>query len=182
MGRSYHKYIYIFSLTSFIWIYVFIAAIHSSLPPNPIQSIPIFTELKINTWFTQSWGFYSKNPREDYFIILNLKDGKSAVEWPHNKVKNLFGVKRFGRSQGIEAGLLSNLIPKSKFTSCKEDPKTCFNKTKVTMEIDNPSPKPSICGDIGFIYQEPVPWAWSKSSKIEMPSKIVRVKVNCLIK
>jgi len=170
----------IFALVAAFWLYIFVAAIHAVMPTNPISALPLSKELYIASWFPQGWGFYSKDARDLTFQVVDITNGTLAAAWPNNRSENFFGLKRFGRSQGIEAGLLSSRIPESAKTDCEENPYACLNKAAVYAELDNPTPYPTICGDIGFVYQEPVPWAWSRSGKkIDMPSKVVRVNVKC---
>ncbi|WP_246062808.1 SdpA family antimicrobial peptide system protein [Paenibacillus ehimensis] len=180
LKKSKHIRIGIFtSLITLFWIYIFLLAIHTALPANALTSLPLKEELKIIQWFPQGWGFYSKNPREPYFYVYEVPGNKLAGQWPNNRVDNAFGLLRFGRSQGVEAGLLTSKIPSNSLTECKENPVECLNQLQA-IEVENPSPFPTICGDVGFVYQEPIPWAWSKGGEeTVMPSKLVRVKVAC---
>lgn len=99
--------------------------------------------------------------------------------WPNNKVKNLFGIKRYGRAQGIELGLIISNLPNSlKWSTCKKDVKTCVHNMKTQQAIVNPTPYPTICGDIGIERSTPVPWAWSSYNVITV-SKVLRVNVKC---
>lgn len=167
-------------IISILWVYIFSMAIHSALPMNPISKFPLSSSLNVASWFPQGWGFFSKSPRDPYFSVVDVSKKKIAAAWPNNIPKNFFGLKRYGRSQGIEAGLLVSNIAETSRLECNENPMTCLRKSPVIMEIVNQTPNPTICGDVGFIYQEPVPWAWSRSSKkIEMPSEVVRVNVKC---
>jgi antimicrobial peptide system SdpA family protein len=169
-----------FLLISMFWLYIFIISIHAVLPNNPIDSLPFERSLQISTWFPQGWGFYSKNPRDPYFMVVDIKSKQLAPNWPNNIPKNIFGLKRLGRSQGMEAGLLHSQIPEHYWKKCSKNPYDCLDRYNKPIEMENKSPNPTLCGDIGFVSQEPVPWAWSNSSeKIEMPSKVARVNVKC---
>ncbi|PEJ17837.1 SdpA family antimicrobial peptide system protein [Bacillus pseudomycoides] len=177
-GNSHMTYGVTFLAISILWFLVFFYGIQNALPSNPIKDLPFSKKLNIATWFPQGWGFYSKSPREDYFSVVDIKNEKLAAEWPNNLPKNYFGLKRFGRSQGVEAGMISSNVPPSSMQKCSGDPKKCLKNSKVLMNIENASPNPTICGDIGIVNQQTVPWAWSKR-KIDMPSKIARVNVTC---
>lgn len=168
-----------FFLVVVLWGYLFTVSIHAVLPDNPIK-LPLEQQLKVPTWFPQGWGFYSKDPRDTYFNVVNIEEEKLAANWPNNIPENLFGLKRLGRSQGIEAGLLHSMVLESSKKACKENPYSCLDEFQNPIVLKNPSPNPTLCGDIGFFGQEPIPWAWSGSNrKIEMPSKVVRVNVSC---
>ncbi|MUK90365.1 SdpA family antimicrobial peptide system protein [Ornithinibacillus sp. L9] len=178
--QKYLKYGIVFLLAVLFWSYIFIASIHRVLPHNPITSLPLAEELNIETWLPQGWGFFSKDPREPSFQIISVEDSEEVVYWPNNRVKNYFGLKRLGRSQGIEAGLISSKLSQDSLVDCEDDPRTCLENFKESIEVENPTPLPTLCGDLGIVYQEPVPWAWSKNSKeITMPSQVVRVNVEC---
>lgn len=181
--NNYSKFGITFTVTSLFWLYIFAMAIHAIMPVNPITRLPLQKEINIPSWFPQGWGFFSKDPRDPYFSVVNISDSALAVAWPNSLPENYFGLNRYGRSQGIEAGLLISKVPEKDQSECKESPYLCLTKSKVAMELENTSPDPTICGDIGFIFQEPIPWAWSKNGKkIEMPSKIVRVSITCFKK
>ncbi|MCM3269767.1 SdpA family antimicrobial peptide system protein [Paenibacillus elgii] len=170
----------IFLSVSLVWVYIFAAAIHSVMPVNAITQIPFANKLKIVTWFPQGWGFFSKNPREPQFKVVNISNEAVAVAWPNNIPENFFGLKRFGRSQGIEAGYLVSKIPETHKKDCTENPYSCLKESEASVEIENQTSLPTLCGDIGFVFQEPVPWAWSGNREnIEMPSKVMRVTVKC---
>ncbi|WP_242227340.1 SdpA family antimicrobial peptide system protein [Bacillus cereus group sp. BfR-BA-01315] len=175
---SYMTYGITFLAISILWFLIFFYGIQNALPANPIKDLPFSKKLNMTTWFPQGWGFYSKSPRDSYFSLVDVKSGELAAEWPNNLPKNYFGLKRFGRSQGIESGMISSKVPEISMQNCSEDPKNCLKKSKVLMNIENDTPNPTICGDIGIVNQKPVPWAWSKR-KIDMPSKIARVNVTC---
>lgn len=167
-----------FLAISVLWFLIFLYAIQSALPPNPIKDLPFSKKVNIITWFPQGWGFYSKSPRDSYFSLVDVKSGELAATWPNNLPENYFGLKRYGRSQGIESGMISAQVPETSMEECNEDPTKCLKKSKVKIDVKNESPNPTICGDIGIVNQQPVPWAWSKR-KIDMPSKIARVNVTC---
>ncbi|WP_253957652.1 SdpA family antimicrobial peptide system protein [Paenibacillus oleatilyticus] len=171
----------LFLVIAGFWAYIFFAAIHAVMPTNPI-TLPTGKTLGIALWFPQGWGFFSKNPREPQFRVLDLSDGSLLPAWPNNMPANLFGIKRFGRSQGIEAGLLVSMIPETSKEKCEESPYSCLKKADKTLTLNNPTPNPTICGELGFVFQEPIPWAWSSGEEnIEMPSTVVRVRVACSV-
>jgi antimicrobial peptide system SdpA family protein len=96
----------------------------------------------------------------------------------------LFGVNRKGRVVGIELGYLITQVADSSFATCKNSPQACLrelssNSASIT-RIRNESPRPSICGTVGFAYQEVLPWAWSwRVNEVVMPSRVALVEVQC---
>lgn len=172
------KYLIVFFLTALSFGYFFIVSIHSTMPTNVISPLPLEESLNVKRSFPQGWGFYSKNPKEPAFSVINIEKGEVGPKWPNNRSVNLFGLKRYGRSQGIEAGAINQNILESPWRKCEKEMIICMKESEVVQEIENPLSSPTLCGDIGFGYQEQVPWSWSKS-KILMPSKIARVRVLC---
>jgi antimicrobial peptide system SdpA family protein len=66
-------------------------------------------------------------------------------------------LKRNTRAQGIELGILVIFIQKSDWLECKDKPVVCIENQPIKHEIENTMPNPTICGEFGFILQEPVP-------------------------
>lgn len=165
-----------FFITSIFFFTLFVYGIMQIMPNNPVKNLPFSTELKVNEWFPQGWGFFSKNPRDLTFNIVDISTGKSSVNWPNNSVDNLFGISRKGRSQGIEAGRIIAQINESDWRNIEGDPEEELQKMK-SIVIENDSPNPTIKGDIGLYYQKPIPWSWSENKDLIMPSKIVRLTV-----
>ncbi|MCS1352296.1 SdpA family antimicrobial peptide system protein [Mechercharimyces sp. CAU 1602] len=175
-----YKYIGIFLLTTLFFLYFFAISIHSALPTNAVAPLPLEESLAVNRSVPQGWGFYSKDPKESTFHVIDIETGVTAAAWPNNRPINYFGLKRYGRSQGIEAGVIRQQIDESAWQECEEEMFECMRAAEIAQEIENPLSSPTICGEVGYGYQEPVPWAWSKSrEQIEMPSRIARVKITC---
>lgn len=166
-------------LVSLLWLLVFLLSIVSSMPVNPVsQLIPNPNAFK--SVFPQGWGFYSKNPRDDQLLVYDLSTQRPTVNWPNNRTENWFGIKRSGRAQGLEVGLIQASIKSDAWTKCEKEPSICLAESQIKVSAINTSPKPTLCNELGLALQQPVPWAWSKrKDNIVMPSKIVRVSVQC---
>ncbi|ATY84484.1 SdpA family antimicrobial peptide system protein [Kyrpidia spormannii] len=177
-SRRYVLFGWIFLGMVALWVYVFMLGIHRGLPFSVVPDLPLEPRLFVEQWFPQGWGFYSKNPRDSYFYVVRMPDHQLPVGWPNNSLSNIFGISRFGRAQGIEAGLIASEIPNSAYVFTNVNPLWKLDELKPELVIKNPSPSPTILGDIGIIYQPPVPWAWTKEAdKIIMPSRVARVIV-----
>jgi len=163
--------------TILLQIMVMFYSIIVALPPNPLSLNKSKTTI-IQSYIPQSWGFFSKDPTEEELNVYSLEDDDKLV-WPNNRIKNIFGLSRYGRAQGTEIGLLQSEIPLEKWTNCEDDPVSCLlNESKI--HITNKTPKPTLCGDIGIAMETAVPWSWSKDAdQINMPSKVVRMSVQC---
>ena len=173
MTKQFILFVSLILLYSVLYLY----ALMPVTAKNPISQLPFGKMIKTQQWFPQGWGFYSKDPRDITFQVVSIKTGKQAVSWPNNRASNWFGLKRYGRAQGIETGLLQeNLLSKDWHTTT-EEPLTALEKL-TPIKLKNLTPSPTITGDIGFIKQEALPWGWAKYQNTTMPSKVLRVLID----
>lgn len=163
---------------AFFWFSFFSVTILSSMPYSPVSP-----SKDVNTFVTshvlQSWGFFSKDPRDPYFNVYTLDDDNESLLWPNHLPSNLFGLNRQARAQGIEAGTLYRQVDTEKIVSCDTNPVDCFKDMPVAQEITNKTKNPTLCGEIGLALEEPIPWAWGKSDHMEAPSELIKVEVSC---
>ncbi|MFN0140901.1 MAG: SdpA family antimicrobial peptide system protein [Pyrinomonadaceae bacterium] len=165
-----------------LWIIVFWWSVRAALPYNPIR-LP-FGERIVQQLIPQGWKFFTRNPREeDLTVVARNGDNEwvDVVRGPNGSVQNVFGLKRDSRAQGIELGLLTSAVPKDRWGECKQQPSSCLNvETTPSIVAENTMPNPTLCGDLGFVLQEPIPWAWSRARKpVIMPSKVLKMNVLC---
>ncbi|WP_210366016.1 SdpA family antimicrobial peptide system protein [Bacillus sp. REN3] len=178
--RKSNKSLGLFFLTvSALWcillFYTIIAAIPTSAIPLDLEK-----RILIRTVYPQGWGFYSKDPRGDMFNVYNISNEEPAVNWPNNKISNVFGLYRYGRAQGTEMGLLTAQIQEGDWDKCTKDPRDCLSDSTKTVSIQSTTPKPTLCGELGIASAQPIPWAWADyADDINSTSKIVRVNVSC---
>lgn len=169
-------------MNGLIWLVVFSYSIHAAMPFNPIK-LPFAEKIQIRMFITQGWKFFTRNPREeDIKVFVNEGDSRwvSALVGPNASPSNFFGIKRDSRTQGIEIGLISTSIRNDQWSDCKEKLADCFTNATFAGNISNPTAKPTLCGEVILVRQQPVPWAWSRSRKeVVMPSKLVAVNVLC---
>lgn len=164
------------------WAVIIAYSIHAAMPYNPIK-LPLEKRFQFRTVLTQGWKFFTRNPREeDIYLFSRDPNGNwtNSLRGANGEAKNLFGIKRDTRAQGIEIGLIMSHIKQSQWVECETSPTSCLNVEGVVKYINNSTPSPKICGEYGLVLPEPVPWAWSGSRKsITMPSKTVRFFVLC---
>jgi antimicrobial peptide system SdpA family protein len=131
--------------------------------------------------FPQGWAFFSKSPRDDDFIVLDPQSLELAVQWPNASAENWFGLTRYGRAQGIEAGTLSYQVPQDKWISCQGDLKACLQENKQeAVEVVNDVPNASLCENYLLVQREPVPWSWAEiTTPDQQPAKVVEVRAQC---
>lgn len=167
---------FIFAIALIIMLFFF--GLQNVLPTNPLEKTKNLTVMKV---FPQGWGFFSKSPRDASTVILNTSL-ELAPDWPNNSPKNLFGVKRQGRTQGIEMGLIYTQVPQNNWERCEGDLSICVSQTETKVTVTNTTPKPYFCGEYVLVTQQPVPWAWSDLIQLEqLESKFVKVESICLV-
>jgi antimicrobial peptide system SdpA family protein len=129
------------------------------------------------------WRFFTRNPREDQTLIYRRReDGSwaSALMGPNFRASNYFGFGRRARAQGIELGLLIYNQPKRIWKACDQQPEACLENVPATTTLKNRSPDPTLCGTIGVVMQNVVPWGWAISAeRFTMPSKVAKFQVRC---
>ena len=164
------------------WTALIAYALHPALPSNAVK-LPYETKLGTREWLPEGWAFFTRNPREEHTLIFRKDDHaqwRQADLGPNGGASNYFGIGRQSRAQLIELGALTFSIPHSKYSDCQKAPIACLDGSSNTMKLINPSPRPTLCGPLGVVLQEQLPWAWAKSAgQISMPSKILRIDVTC---
>lgn len=166
-----------------LWSLLAFYAVDASLPSNVVH-LPFENVVNARTLVPQGWGFFTRSPREPDLEPYVL-DGASG-EWevlsraPHSEMRNVFGLRRASKAQRVELALVRSGVPKDAWVDCDGDPFDCLDVAATEGPITNGSPNVTICGTVGLVSQEPVPWAWAQSDReVEMPSRIARVEVNC---
>ncbi len=163
------------------WLLVVVYALHAALPFNPIK-LPLETRVQPRFWLPEGWAFFTRDPREENMRVFVRHEGNwvSAGMGPIAKPSNSFGLDRACRAQGVEAALLINGFPSSAFQECRDPVAACLERAPITAEVQNISPTPTLCGDVGVVMQKPVPWAWwSSGLRATMPSRVLRMSVAC---
>lgn len=120
----------------------------------------------------EGWGFFTRDPREeDFFTYRRDESGAWEVisQWA-------FGFSRRGRILAREAVSIVEQVEIQ--IDCRGDHVSCLDGIDAEAMIDTTYRDPGLCGDIGFVWQDPVPWAWAKSAVV-MPSRVGRVEVSC---
>ncbi len=165
-----------------VWLTVCAYAVHAALPFNPIR-LPFERWVRVPFWAPEGWGFFTRNPQEEAMLLfVRGRDGQwtSASIGPGGMPKNAFGLNRANRAQSAEAGLLVSKIPQKAFQPCRNQPSVCLEQAPVAMSLNDLTPRPTLCGQIGIVMRKPIPWAWSGSrDSIIMPSRVARINVGC---
>ncbi len=159
-----------------------LGSIHAGLPFNPIN-LPLERQLRLRVFLPQGWKFFTKDPREERIDVLVKTDPgiwRSGLAGTNASSTNLFGLKRNTRAKAVEVGLITTSIMKDQWVACEKAPGACAENIPVTASLKNPSPNPTLCGQVCVVKQTPLPWAWSRSNrKITLHSSCAKVYLSC---
>jgi len=166
------------------WSLLVLYAAHIELPANALD-LPFESSIKppLQALVPEGWGFFTRDPREARLLPYVREAGswRAAREGPNGEPRNAFGFNRAARAQGVEMGLLETSIPTKAWKACATEIAACLDRISAPIEVGNPTPAPTLCGDVGLVHRDPLPWAWAGSEPDEtsMPSKVVRLTVKC---
>lgn len=169
------------TLVLICWGIVIGYVLHASMPYNPID-LPYQEDISIHVLLPERWAFFTRDPRESVDRYYKKSNGswENARLGRQASVGNAFGLSRLVRAQGVEAGRLITQIAATAWKDCEKDAETCLNRADVSATLHNPSPTPTLCGTVGVIRREPVPWAWNGSREsIIMPGQVLKMEVQC---
>lgn len=180
---SNYKYILTAVLTITLLISMITGIFYVSVSENPVRLKNHFN-FKMFSFIPQGWAFFTRSPSEDQIILYGIHKGGDITKYPqkHSSYKNLFGLDRkaskvIAEIQGLKLKLHDSLFINSKWRFQTVHGGELPQKIE---EIQNEIYDPILCGECLLVFQKPVPWAWSKSiKKIEMPAKIIRLKILC---
>ena len=159
------------------WSVAVAYSFHSAFPHNPV-ALPGEGALHLHVWLPEGWGFFTRDPRED---ALRPYQESEKGEWEpieSGKGPGFLGFGRRARAQGFELNTLIRQVPADSWHPCERTPTACIETGDVSVKLQNVATSPTVCGNVAFVMQEPVPWAW-RASEVVMPSRYVRVSVQC---
>lgn len=151
--------------------------------PAAAFALPGVSRSKVKSLMPEGWSFFTANPRATPTIPYGLgRDGQwhSLGAGVMSEPDDLFGLNRTQRAQGTEIALVLDGVPSTSWSSCSISPQTCLSELRLQGTLRNSAVHKTLCGDVGFVRQEVLPWAWRSGSKsTTMPSQVLRVAVTC---
>ena len=154
--------------------------LHAALPATVI-SLPGPDTRLVSKFMPEGWAFFTKSPRDVSPQVYRYQPGGAWLDitaGPIAKASDAMGLDRLSRSQGTELAMIVRLVPEKAWIDCHQQPIACLSQADVALTLPNMSNHYSICGEIGIVAQEVLPWAWRDTPAV-MPSKVVRVRVKC---
>jgi antimicrobial peptide system SdpA family protein len=157
-------------------------ALHAAMPTNVVH-LPGEGHFDARVFVPQGWKFFTRDARDERTAAFRRD---RAGRWapadvpPNASAANLFGLDRGGRVQGVETGLLTHQGRVS-WVPCPERQATlCLERAAPSASLLNVVARPTLCGVIGLVRQEPVPWAWLRTAPhTQMPMTVARIEVSC---
>jgi len=154
-------------------------------PANALSSqfLTVRQTLAFANVLPEGFAFFTKDPREQNPFLYKISEGDSLImiTKPNSSPENLFGLSRRQRALYVELGSIIPLISTKDRTTCATSFRDCITNDPVkTVRIENRAPQALLCGSYYLKMIEPVPWAWHKAFKGEMPMTIVRLELLCI--
>ncbi len=161
---------------------VFVAYVaHGALPVTPF-SLPLTGERQYARAFApQSWAFFTRSPRTAELAAVGrgadgswrrLSPGSLAVP------ADMMGLDRIRQAEEMHIRNLRAQVPDSAWSPCEGAPTGCLSRLSAGTTVVNYSTRRELCGDVGLILQEVLPWAWRDLPTV-MPSRVARLTVTC---
>lgn len=149
---------------------------------NPVQDG--FVRRMVFAIVPQGWSFFTRSPREAQTIIYEISNNElTLVDHRHSSLRHLIGLNRRASVVMSEMQIVRAELPDSIFMTTEWNYQagvTGKYPVASSKEVENKLFKPILCGEFLLVFQEPVPWAWSKSlSTIKMPAKAARITITC---
>ena len=160
------------------------ASIFAALPTNTISVSYGEISPYWRLFWPQGWAFFTKDTQSPISLIYRHEAGEWRLDevGRNGELRHLLGLSRFPRARLIEFGFLQSFVGEE-LIPCEEEPNRCldaFQREHGLLPLVNPTEGPLLCGPLGFVFQDPLPWSWRDArAETVMHSKVVAVSVDC---
>ena len=154
-------------------------ACYANLSASAIQ-LPQGVTTTASLLMPQGWNFFTAPMRTAYPQVYE-RSGSGTWAYQGGSLavpSDLFGLDRSRRVIATEVALLIEFLPARDWRSCGRAPTSCLADAPVGAHLVNTSALDSLCGDVGFVRQQVLPWAWRGNSAVQ-PSLVLRAEVSC---
>jgi antimicrobial peptide system SdpA family protein len=153
--------------------------LHAALPASAFR-LPFEKPQIVRALVPEGWAFFTRSPRAADPSAYGLRHGSWQLLTTGTQAspKYLMGLDRLGRSQGTELAILVQQVPAADWSDCRQAPVACLSGLPGNRAIANTSTHRTVCGDVGLVMQQVLPWAW-RDLRTVMPSRVSRVRVAC---
>jgi len=167
------------AMTALVALLFTVHVLHAALPAAPFQ-LPGSPGRVVKGFVPEGWAFFTKSPRSTSIVAYQREAGgwRDVTSGPDDRPGYAMGLDRMGRAQGTELAMLTTRLSQDRWRACERSPLMCLDEQPAALTIPNKSNHRTVCGDVGLVIQEVLPWAW-RDSPATMPSKVVRARVTC---
>jgi antimicrobial peptide system SdpA family protein len=154
-------------------------AVYGSAPASAVR-LPLVSAQTVRMVTPEGWAFFTASPRSVYPQAYLMSPAGSWVYESGSLAgpSDLFGLDRSKRAMETEIALLLQDVPSTRWQHCSSAPVTCLSTAKVTEHLVNTSTLQNLCGDVGIVEQQVLPWAW-RGTPTTMPVQVLRAEVTC---
>ncbi|MEU4556640.1 SdpA family antimicrobial peptide system protein [Micromonospora parva] len=124
----------------------------------------------------EGWAFFTRDPRRPSPVAYTTdRDGRWRPA--SSSSRGPAGLDKRDRARSAEISLLTRRLDGTSWTRCDGEPSTCLAAAPATA-VANTATVRTLCGDIGIVLQEVLPWAWNDLPTV-LPSRLARLTVTC---
>jgi antimicrobial peptide system SdpA family protein len=124
----------------------------------------------------EGWAFFTRDPRRPSPVAYDTaRNGQWRPAPPRSR--GPAGLDKRDRARAAEIALLTHRLDGADWTKCDGEPATCLASAPAT-PVANTATVRTLCGDIGIVLQEVLPWAWNDLPTV-LPSRVARLTVTC---
>ena len=155
-------------------------SVHASLPSNAL-TLPLEGAVDVRALLPQGWGYFSGDARQPIPTAYVHRGGswQPVADGHQGTPRLLLGLDRSGRLGEQEIAFAQAAVPDEPH-ECREADIDCLEDLPVQGSATNPLAEPTLCGDVGIVRRDVLPWAWSHSAQRDrMPATAVRVEMSC---
>ncbi|MEJ3745595.1 SdpA family antimicrobial peptide system protein [Actinomycetes bacterium KLBMP 9797] len=124
----------------------------------------------------EGWAFFTREPRQPSPVV-HTQDRDGRWRPAPGRSRGPAGLDKRDRSRNAEIAMLMDRLDGAAWTTCDREPGACLATARET-EVANTATVRTLCGDVGIVLQEVLPWAW-KDLPTVLPSRVARLTVTC---
>ncbi|MEU6074695.1 SdpA family antimicrobial peptide system protein [Micromonospora sp. NPDC047074] len=124
----------------------------------------------------EGWAFFTRDPRQPSPVAYTTdRDGRWRPA--PDRSRGPAGLDKRDRARSAEISLLTRRLDGPAWTTCDREAAACLATARDT-RVANTATVRTLCGNVGIVLQEVLPWAW-KDLPTVLPSRVARLTVTC---
>jgi antimicrobial peptide system SdpA family protein len=162
------------------WVVAAAYSAHAALRFNPLH-LPAENPEATLLVAPQGWAFFTRNAQTEWtHAWVHGESGWHPTGTADDRTRYAYGADRTFRARSAELERLLVRVPAAAWSPCRRDPSACLDEHDAPVRLVSDEHHPTLCGDVGIVRREPVPFAWARAKEpVTMPSKIARVRIEC---